>query len=285
MVWKREKGSGQRGQVDADRAVQGRRASRLGGILPQEHGSWIMFGISSISGLLAAGRGWGWGALAVGVALLFFVSRRPLSLYLRGRERRFLAWGMGLMGGGGALALLLLAERRWLVVPLGMAGAGLMALDLWRVRVTARPTAWSEAAGVAGLALVSSLVYYSATGEWDQKATTLFLACLLHYLSAVSFVRTKASWVAIPSADLVARVRRGWPNLLAQAAIMGAARGLDGLGIMIPGSWVALLPAFIRGFGGGLFGKRERNFVLVGLKETGYSLIFLLLLLWMVRNP
>lgn len=264
--------------------MQGQLASRKVGILPQEHGSWIMFSISSLAALLAAGRGWGWGMLAVGAALSFFVSRRPLALYLRSGDRRLLAWGLGLLGSGGALALPLLLGGRWLVILLGMVGSGLLSLDLWRSTMTARPTAWSEAAGVTGLALVSLLVYYSAIGKVDEKALTLFFACLLHYLSAVSFVRTKASWVAIPAADPAARVRKGWPNLLAQAAILGSAWGLDRLGIMLPGSWVALVPAFARGFGGGLFGKRERNFALVGLKETGYSLLFLTLLLWTLNR-
>ena len=134
-------------------------------------------------GIGVAGRLNGGAAAFVIAALALFFTRQPLDLALRswrGKRTRadlpaLLIWlavcGILIGAAGGWL---LLRERLWALLPLGIVGGGLLALQLWAGSARLACTLWSEVIGTAGLALAAAGVHYAAIGARTITAPILW---------------------------------------------------------------------------------------------------------------
>ncbi len=253
--------------------------------LPKEHGSWVMLLVAFLAGAVTGG----WSPsllLYLTAAVALFTVRRPLAILVRGtaptpeERRRALGWVARLAAVGTAAAAILLARYHlWLLVPLGLAAAALVGFDLYRAARTARPTFASEVAGAVGIALAAPGAHYASAGRLDGTALALGLACALHFVSGVFFVRMRVRWVKRPPVTGRERWATVRENVFYQIAMLLAAVMLSARGVLVPWGWLPLTPAFARGILGAALGRRETNFKRVGWLETAYSLAFLALLI------
>lgn len=167
-------------------------------LLPKEHGSWFLFLAPLAVGLGVAGQLNARGGAFTLAALGLFFARQPLDVTLRGRRggrtRADLAPALAWLAACALLtalagAYLLLAARLWALLPLGLAGAGLLALQLWASRARLARTVWSEVIGTAGLALAAPAAHYAATGVWSAAAVTLWLLMAVVGVGGVLYSR------------------------------------------------------------------------------------------------
>jgi len=152
--------------------------------LPREHGGWFLFLVPLAVGLAVAGRWSGRGLAFAVAALALFLARQPLDLALkawRGKRTRadlpaLVAW-LAIYAALAALptGVLLWRDRLWGLLPLAVAGAGLLALQLWAAAARLARTVWSEVIGTAGLALAAPAAHYAATGAWSATALALWI--------------------------------------------------------------------------------------------------------------
>lgn len=151
--------------------------------LPREHGGWFLFLAPLAVGIGVAGQ-WNHSALAFAVAALaLYMGRRPLELAMRslqGKRLRddlpaVLAW-LAIYGALAAAAgcALLLSDRLRGLAPLGLAGAGLLALQLWATATRRARTFWSEVIATTGLSLAATGAHYAAAGAWTITAWVLW---------------------------------------------------------------------------------------------------------------
>lgn len=261
--------------------------------LPKEHGSWVMFATAFLGGVAITKRPSAAVALYLIAALFIFVIRQPLNLLARIKNRRtaggyyreeLLRW-IGLYAIGAAIPglVLIVSFERPMLIPIGLAGAALVGIDVHRSSLTARPTLWSEVAGAAGLALNGLGAYYSASGHLDKASAQLTLLLLMHFVAAVFYVRMKSSWVVSPPADLAARLKTGSLNIACSLGTLTATIGLALAGQLPPLSWLAMAPSAIRYILDTFIGARETNFRRRGWIETGFTAAYLGLLILAFR--
>ncbi len=171
---------------------------QLKAFLPREHGSWFLFLVPLAVGLGVAGQLNARGGAFTLAALGLFFARQPLDVILRGlrggRPRADLAPALTWLAACALLtalagAYLLLAARLWALLPLGLAGAGLLALQLWAARARLARTLWSEVIGTAGLALAAPAAHYAATGAWSATAVALWLLMAVVGVGGVLYSR------------------------------------------------------------------------------------------------
>lgn len=252
--------------------------------LPREHGSWVMMGVSFLAGAVTAGRNPVGLVLFLLTVFVFFSIRRPLGLLVRAHgdaeRRHLLKWSL-IFGAVGTLTglSLLLVYQLWLLVPLGIVTLVLLGFDVYRTVRTPRPTLASEVAGVTGLALVAPGAYYVATGAMDAVALGLGLGAALHFISSVFFIQMKFLWVKAPPASPTEVWATGPGIVLYQLVLIPIGLVLIQAGLLAPAAWTALIPANARSLVEVIRRKRETDFKRLGWRETGYSLIFLVLLI------
>jgi len=166
--------------------------------LPKEHGSWAMWSVPLIVGAAVA-PAWHWRVLIlIGAALAFFLVRYPLATLIKTRKRPaadrawWLRWsiGYGLIAAVGG-AWLIVIERLFLLIPIGLIGAMLIAFNLWLVYRKQEMSANGELAGIAGLALGAPLAYYAASGQLDGTAALLWLVNALYFGGTVFYIKVK----------------------------------------------------------------------------------------------
>jgi hypothetical protein len=157
---------------------------QLKAFLPREHGGWFLFLTPLAVGLGVAAQWNGRGLTFAAAALVLFLARPPLDLTLkawRGKRTRadlpalltlLAIYGVVVAAAGSAL---LLSDRLWGLLPLGVLGVGLLTFQLWAATARLARTVWSELLGTAGLALAAAGGYYAATGAWSVTAPVLWL--------------------------------------------------------------------------------------------------------------
>ncbi len=267
--------------------------------LPREHGSWVMFFAAYLTGVAsallappAAGRPASplpspeavGPSAAAAVAFLvaglaFFSLRRPLAALLRPEPRlpRRLALPWAVVETVAALGagMILLAYGRRYMVPLSLAAASLLAVDLLRAARSPRPTLLSEAAGALGLALVAPGAFHAMTGTLPREAMAPALFLALHFLSGVFHIRMKARWVRRPPVTAGERLATSWDNAAYQLSALAAALAASRAGLLPTWGWLALVPAVARGLAGSLAGRRETDFKRLGWREALYTALAL----------
>jgi hypothetical protein len=201
-----------------------------------------MWGVPLIIGAAVASV-WQWRTLIVIVAALaFFLMRYPLATLIKTRKRPrpcprqnrggpqgatdrpwLIRWSIGygviaVLGG----AWLILIERLYLLIPIGLIGATLVAVHLWLVYCKQDMSVYGELAGIAGLALGAPLTYYAASGQLDGTALMLWLVNALYFGGTVFYIKLKVrQQPRVPAPDrLSERLLKGRACLTYQGVVL-----------------------------------------------------------------
>ena len=142
---------------------------------------------------------WQWRTLILIVAALaFFLVRYPLATLIKTRKRPTIdrAWLLRWSIGYGLIAAfsgawLILIERLYFLIPIGLIGATLVAFHLWLVYRNQEMSAYGDLTGIAGLALGAPLMYYAASGQLDGTAMLLWLVNALYFGGTVYYIKLK----------------------------------------------------------------------------------------------
>lgn len=210
----------------------------------------------------------------------FFAARQPLMLLLRARRRgrpielRLALWAVLYVGSAAAAGLaLIIAYRLWLLVPLGLGGAALLALHLSRALELEDRTASSEFLAMAGLTLTAPASFYVATGRLDGTALVLWLAHLLYFTSSIFYVKMRVSFHARQK-DPAKAARH---CALYHASLVFAILMLAWLRVLPPLAIAAFAPIVFRAFWGMISNDQSLNLKRIGLAEIGYTAFFIAL--------
>lgn len=229
---------------------------------------------------------WQWRTLILIVAALaFFLVRYPLATIIKTRKRPttdrtdLIRWSIG-YGLIAALAgaWLILIERLYLLIPIGLIGATLIAFHLWLVYRKQEMSAYGELAGIAGLALGAPLTYYAASGQLDSTALMVWLVNALYFGGTVFYIKLKVrQQPRLPAPDrLSERLLRGRACLTYQGVVLTviiALVALDHMPALLP---LAFVPMTLKVIYGAVRWQDRRSLSLprLGVIEVIHSILF-----------
>ncbi len=157
-----------------------------------------MFTVPLIIGCVVAAQ-WQWRTLwLIATALGLFLVRFPIDTLIKTRKRptadraRLIRWAMvygsvAAIGGG----WLLVIDRLFWLIPLGMAGIALLIYHWRLVERRQEMSARGELAGIFGLALGAPLAYYVSTGILNGTALGLWIVNALYFGGTVFYIKLK----------------------------------------------------------------------------------------------
>lgn len=175
-----------------------KRNPRMRPPLPKEHGSWAMFLVPFVVGLVVA-QVWQWRSILLILAALgFFLLRFPLDMLVKTRNRpnadhmELIRWAaiygaFALICGG----WLIFAYRLYGLVVFGAIGAALLLYHFWLVDRRKEMSAVGELTGIFGLALGAPMAYYTASGQFNGTAAALWLVNALYFGGTVFYIKLK----------------------------------------------------------------------------------------------
>jgi len=253
--------------------------------LPKEHGSWAMFGVPLFIGLAAA-PSWQWRALALIVAAFgLFLVRFPLATLVKTRKRPaadrsgLIRWAivyaaLAAIGGG----WLILIERLYWLIPIGLLGVSIALLHLWLVARKQEMSAFGELIGIGGLALGAPLAYYAASGQLDGTAAALWLVNALYFGGTVFYIKLKVrQQPRLPAPDRLAdRLVKATACLTYQAVVLTIISLLvafDHMPLLLP---VAFVPMTLKVLYGATRWQDKRSLSLprLGVIELVHAVLF-----------
>jgi hypothetical protein len=248
--------------------------------LPKEHGSWGMFYIPVVLGLVAAGT-WNVEAtlfLIAGSAL--FLMREPFltwwRLWRRGMDSRPAAGVLLIYGAVAAAAGMPLVYKlgRPLLLPQGIAVAIAM---VWLAEATMR--GWGRTVAAETVAVLASTsaapaAYYAVRGNYGQ-GWLFWLLAALYFVGTVLYVKMRVTAAHARTSEQAELAR--W-TCAAYHVLAPFAAAVLGLATARP--WLiaaAFLPATVRALLRVALPSRDLNLKRTGWKEVVYSLVFLVL--------
>ncbi len=262
--------------------------TKLGVVLPREHGAWAMFAAPVLVGIGAAERVNGAVVLFALTALGFFLLRYPLMLVVKSRapqaRRNALRWSAIYGAITGILGIwLILATQLWLLIPITALGFLSLAFYLWQAAHRAEMSALGEWTGIAGLALGAPGAYLVATGVLNGLALALYLLNVVYFGGTVFYVKFK-----VREQPRLIKPSAGWGERLWAGRLTLAYHMLVLLGVLVF-ALIGLVPALVvlafvpmmcKAVGGVITAPAPRiNFMRLGLIEIGATSLFALALL------
>jgi hypothetical protein len=234
---------------------------------------------------------WQWRTLIlIGAALAFFLLRYPLATIIKTRKRPtsdrpwLIRWSIGyalIAASGGAW--LILIERLYLLIPIGLIGAALVAFHLRLVYRKQEMSAFGELAGIAGLALGAPLTYYAASGQLDGTALMLWLVNALYFGGTVFYIKLKVrQQPRLPAPDrLSERLLKGRACLTYQGVVLTviiALGAVDHMPALLP---LAFVPMTLKVIYGATRWQDKRSLSLprLGAIELIHSILFAVLVI------
>lgn len=234
---------------------------------------------------------WQWRTLILLVAALaFFLVRYPLATIIKTRKRPTTdrAWWLRWSIGYGAIAALcgawlILIERLYLLIPIGLIGATLVAFNLWLVSRKQEMSIYGELSGIAGLALGAPLTYYAASGQLDGTALLLWLVNALYFGGTVFYIKLKVrQQPRLPAPDRLSdRLLKSRACLTYQGVVLTVIIGLvalDHMPALLPLAFVPMTLKVIYG-AARWQDKRSLNLPRLGVIELVHSVLFAVLVI------
>ena len=178
--------------------MRANQPTRLSMPLPKEHGSWAMFAVPLIIGLIVAAQ-WQWRSIwLIASALGLFLMRFPIDTLIKTRKRPtadragLIRWA-AIYGSMAVLCglWLIVFDRLYALIGLGLIGAALLMYHGWLVERRREMSVRGELAGICGLALGAPLAYYVATGMLDGIALGLWIVNALYFGGTVFYIKLK----------------------------------------------------------------------------------------------
>lgn len=254
-------------------------------VLPKEHGGWAILFIPLFMGATMAGTP-GWNLLSFCLSVLFFfLVYAPVEIIrdeaVKGRwESKKIqtakAWAIVYFSLGSLFLLpLLVIEERWLLVPVGIVGTGILALRMYLSRqVTKRMLA--DLLVIAGLVLTGPAAYYVQRNVLDRTAFLIWILNVLFFGCGAVYVHLKINAAAMKGRSL------HWEHYLLMMrpliAYLALAMALVGVLIVLwPLPWlvaVAFVPFLLHAVVGILRLSRRVSFKRLGFALLGHSIVF-----------
>ncbi len=250
--------------------------------IPKEHGTWAMFWIPALSVWILVGSH---------PAALLFLLAAAFAFLAQADARRLLQRRQGLRQASpwffvylaGALvsgAAAVLRYERWGLLLIGLAALGTFLLSARRPGMTAL----DEILAILGLSLVVPGFYHAATGRYDGWILGLWFLNLLYFWSSVLHVRFLVRWCPRqPRPEGVPRrLVRGFRAWGYGVVALGAGGALAALGLAPAAALPALGLALVKGIWAALHWPTPRSLNLkrIGFTELGFSILFLIGLIW-----
>ncbi len=250
-----------------------------------------MFIAPLVTGISAAGTLSADTFLFVLAAFGFFLLRFPMMLAIKSRalNTRTLAlrWSaiyaaLTLVSG----AILLLSTRLWILAGLGALGLATLVVYLWLASRRAEMTIWGEWIGIAGLALGAPGAYVVGKHALDATAVALYLLNILYFGGTVLYIKFKVREqprLALSAPNLWARLWSGRASILYHAiaiALVAIFAAIQWVPALVPIAFILPMCKIIVG----VLDQPERlNIRRLGFIEVGFTLLFLVVILWAYR--
>ena len=190
-------------------------------IVTREHGSWAVLLIPLISGASVAGSWTVATALLMLSSLGIFMSHVPLQTLIRespgekrNREKTSASkfWALFYLGFGIVMAVPLLLQGLWVLIPIGLLAALFFVMNVLLVRKYHK-TVVSDFIAMLGLTLTAPAAYYVGTGNSGLHAALLWLVHILFFGSSVVYVHMKIRGTSLN------QERFTWPEKLSLAKV------------------------------------------------------------------
>ena len=243
--------------------------------LPKEHGSWGMFLIPLLLGLIAGQRFSTSSLLLVLSAAAAFLTREPFTAWWRAWRRGTdpgAARRMALLYGGASVLIgaPLLLSYPWLAL-LGAAGAIVFCTGAELAMRGEGRKAAPELLAIATSMLLAPAAYYVGTGRLDRTALLLWLLCFGYFGSSVFYVKMRVAAARARTPEAQAGSRR--QCLLYHVALTAllALSVWQGLPVV---ALAAFLPILARAFYYVARPTAKLSLKQVGWTEVVYSLWF-----------
>ncbi|MFQ5676533.1 MAG: YwiC-like family protein [bacterium] len=171
-------------------------------LIPKEHGTWAMWVVPLIIGVIAAGRITLASVLIFGVSLFAFACRTALASALRLRKlnkpvmRKCLVAALVELALIAGLAFPLLIQGNHAIALIGLIAVALLVTDLRWINKRSERDLLSQLVGVAGFALTAPAAYIATTGAWSLQAGILWAISFAYFSGSVFFVKLRLARLA-----------------------------------------------------------------------------------------
>ena len=256
--------------------------------LPREHGAWVMLYVPLIAGVLVA---WSFSFRVLLFALsatFLFIARESLISWWRAyrrAERRVEALqrlGIYLSLAGLSIAPLILADRLFVLVPLGLAALLLLAVNAEMAAKREDRTILGEILAIAGLTMTAPAANYVAEGTWQPTAIWLWALSALYFASSVFYIKLRVNLVNPRKQHELKRV---WGSCAAYHVLLFISLCLlattEQLNLL---ALPAFAPAMTRASWSLVKASGRLNLKRLGLLEILYSVVFLIFITLTFRN-
>ncbi|MBI2429843.1 MAG: YwiC-like family protein [Ignavibacteriales bacterium] len=253
-------------------------------IITKEHGAWAVLFVPMIAGAAYA-NSFSWNVVCLAFsALCVFMSYVPVHTLLRewtgtsqGEEKLAAAefWTAVYLGCGVLLILPLLYEQLWLLLAIGIFGAGLFLGNFLLTRKIQKSIA-GDLTAVAGLTLGAPGVYYAATGTLDSEAFVLWLLNFLFFGCSVFYVHLKirVSKMKKDKWHLREKLSAGKMNILYHCLVVTVVVVLVLYHLTPATIVIAFLPMVVHAVVGTIRLSHRVKFKHLGLLLLGHSIVF-----------
>jgi hypothetical protein len=256
--------------------------------LPREHGAWAMLYVPLVTGVMVA-RSLSWRVMLFVLSATFLFIARESSVvwwraHRRGESRLDALQRLILYLGfaGLSIAPLVLIDRLYLLVPLGLAALLLLAVNAEQAVKREDRTLLGETLAIAGLTMSAPAAHYVAVGEWQPAAFWLWLLSALYFVSSIFYVRLRVNLI---NPRRQAERKIAWRRcasyhafLLLSLFLVAASDRLSFFAL------AAFAPAIARASWSLVKPGGQLNLRRLGMLEIIYSVVFLIFITLMFRH-
>lgn len=252
--------------------------------LPKEHGAWAMLYVPFVLGTIVAGKiSLAWLCLLLSVSALF-ISRESMVIWWRAKQRQRDAKGADKMLliylaiAALSSAPLIFFYQLFALIPLAVFGVALLILNGKQAINLEERSLANEILAICGLTLTAPAAYYVASGQWSSTAWWLWALSAVYFSSSVFYVKFR---VVNLHPNKKEAQRREWQHcafyhsFLLVALLLAALTNSLELSVLI-----AFAPALGRTFWSLMKPAQPVNLTRAGVLEIGYSLIFLIFVMF-----
>lgn len=262
-------------------------------IITKEHGAWAVLFVPMIAGAAYA-NAFSWNIVWLAFSALgVFMSYVPVHTLLRefigtrqGKEKLVAAefWGAVYLGFGILFILPLLYQQLWLLLVIGIFGAGSFFGNFWLTRKIQKSII-SDLTAVAGLTLSAPSAYYVVTGVLDTNAFVLWLLNILFFGCSVFYVHLKIRASAMKNNRWHAweKLSVGKLNILYHCFVVTVIAVLVLYHLTPATIVIAFLPMVVHAIAGTIKLSHRVKFKNLGFLLLGHSIVFGIVFVLMMK--
>lgn len=254
--------------------------------IPHEHGAWAMLYAPLLITVVVLGRY----ELSVWLFLIattaIFLAHEPLAVLVKLNPKRPSSpqvfreskWWLAIYSAIATAATLplLLLYQRWLLAPFGVVLLVLLSAHIYLASRREERSIGGEFLGVISLTLTAPGAYYVVTGSIDSFCLLLWILNIVYFTSSIFYVKMRVSRFA----------KKKDANALTWQCVMYHVLLTISIGLLVKTNWItgiaalAFIPLIIRTFVGIKEERGKLNLKRIGIAESVYTLLFVILLAW-----